>query len=153
MSNELNKEEVTPVVEDATPLTARLQDGEPLLPAYLNTEDTVKAVHDIVSKYKEMVDQESDEDVADIIEEITEEPVVEQKAAKPETKTTKPKSSKKKEEDKIVAVFSTKNVTWNGVGKVYRGYNIVTQEEADLWATRSHIRVATPEEVAKEFGL
>lgn len=52
-----------------------------------------------------------------------------------------------------VAVHSTRNVTWNGVGKVYTGYNIVTQEQADKWLTRDHIRLATPQEVAKEFGL
>lgn len=60
-------------------------------------------------------------------------------------KVAKPKKDK-------IAVYSTKNVTWNGVGKVYRGYNIVTQEQADKWATRSHIRLATPEEIAREFG-
>jgi hypothetical protein len=38
------------------------------------------------------------------------------------------------------------------VGKVYRGYNIVTKEQADKWLTRDHIRLATPEEVAQEFG-
>lgn len=62
-----------------------------------------------------------------------------------------PVASAKKAE-KTVAVHSTKNVSWSGVGKVYRGYNIVTQEQADKWLTRSHIRLATPEEVAKEFG-
>jgi hypothetical protein len=39
------------------------------------------------------------------------------------------------------------------VGKVNRGYNIVTEEEAEQWATRNHIRIATPQEVAKEYGL
>lgn len=51
-----------------------------------------------------------------------------------------------------VAVFSTRNVTWGGVGKVYRGYNIVTKDAAEKWLTRDHCRLATPEEVAKEFG-
>jgi hypothetical protein len=51
-----------------------------------------------------------------------------------------------------VALFSTKNVTWSEVGKVYRGYNIVEKDAAEKWLTRSHIRIATPEEVAKEFG-
>jgi hypothetical protein len=67
----------------------------------------------------------------------------------------KPKADVKvnpKPEVEKVAVYSTKNVTWNGVGKVYRGYNIVTQEAADQWLTRSHIRMATPAEVAQEFG-
>lgn len=56
-----------------------------------------------------------------------------------------------KEVDKV-AVYSTRNVTWNGVGKVYRGYNIVTKDEAEQWLKRDHIRIATPEEVAKEFN-
>jgi hypothetical protein len=147
MSNELNNE------ESGTPLLARLQDGEPVIPQL--SEESQAAIKEVVAKYSENVDQlEEAADVESIVEEITEEPAVEaEKPAKTEPKPSKPKTSKKKDEDKIVAVFSTKNVTWSGVGKVYRGYNIVTQEEADLWATRSHIRVATPEEVAKEFGL
>jgi hypothetical protein len=64
------------------------------------------------------------------------------------------KVSEKPEKPKVekVAIFSTKNVTWGSVGKVYRGYNIVSKDEAEHWLTRSHIRLATPEEVAKEFG-
>ena len=70
-------------------------------------------------------------------------------AVKEPKKATPAKSKNKKE---TVALFSSKNVTWNGVGKVYRGYNIVTKEEADKWLTREHIRVATPEEVARAYG-
>lgn len=73
--------------------------------------------------------------------------------------TSKPAKQPAKSEDIIaknkvetVAVFSTRNVTWNGVGKVYRGFNIVSVDEADMWLTRDHIRLATPEEVAEEFG-
>ena len=72
-----------------------------------------------------------------------------------ERKKTTKKTSKKAEAEPVdekVAVFSTRNVTWPGVGKVYRGYNIVSKEAADSWLTRSHIRLATPEEVAEEFG-
>jgi len=58
-------------------------------------------------------------------------------------------TAKKKE---TVAIYSERNVSWTSVGKVYRGYNIVTQEQADKWLTRSHCRLATPEEVAQEFG-
>lgn len=65
-------------------------------------------------------------------------------------KAATPKKEKKTKE--TVAVFSTKNVTWPGVGKVYLGYNIVGKEESEKWLTRAHIRIATPEEVAKEFG-
>ena len=72
--------------------------------------------------------------------------------------TTAPKASANKKTSKAptkkdtVALYSTKNVTWSEVGKVYRGYNIVEKDAAEKWLTRSHIRVATPEEVAKEFG-
>jgi len=71
------------------------------------------------------------------------------------TAVRQPKPSKKKAETAVVekvAIHSTKNVTWSEVGKVYRGYNIVAKDAADKWLTRSHIRLATPEEVAKEFG-
>lgn len=54
-----------------------------------------------------------------------------------------------------VAVYSSKNVSWDGVGKIKRGYNILPKDVADKWiTTRSHhARLATPEEVAKEFGV
>jgi hypothetical protein len=62
------------------------------------------------------------------------------------------KKEKAAEVKEKVAIYSTKNVTWSEVGKVYRGYNIVEKDAAEKWLTRSHIRTATPEEVAKEFG-
>ena len=62
------------------------------------------------------------------------------------------KNSKSQEKKETVALYSTKNVSWSEVGKVYRGYNIVEKDAADKWLTRPHIRMATPEEVAKEFG-
>jgi hypothetical protein len=66
---------------------------------------------------------------------------------------TKKVVGKKAAEPKdTVAIRSTKNVTWPGVGKVYTGINIVEKDAAEKWLTRSHITVATPEEVAKEFG-
>jgi hypothetical protein len=62
------------------------------------------------------------------------------------------KNTSKPEKEITSAVFSTKNVTWEGVGKVYRGYNIVSEEDAKKWLTRGHIRLATPEEIKEEFG-
>jgi hypothetical protein len=67
-----------------------------------------------------------------------------------EPKPAKPAKSDKKEE--TVAIKSTKNVSWSEVGKVYVGINIVSKSAADKWLTRSHVSLATPEEVAKEFG-
>lgn len=51
-----------------------------------------------------------------------------------------------------VAVHSTKSVRWEEVGAISKGYNIVTKAQADKWLTRSHVRIATPEEVKKAFG-
>jgi len=62
------------------------------------------------------------------------------------------KTPKTKNEEETVAVKSTKNVSWPGVGKVYVGINIVPKSAADKWVTRSHISLPTPEEVAREFG-
>jgi hypothetical protein len=52
-----------------------------------------------------------------------------------------------------VAIYSTKNVRWEEAnGAVYKGVNIVTQYQADKWLTRSHVRIATPDEVEKALG-
>lgn len=51
-----------------------------------------------------------------------------------------------------VALHSTSNVRWPEVGSLYKGYNIVTKDQADKWLTRSHVRLATPEEVKKALG-
>lgn len=73
------------------------------------------------------------------------------KKAQDEAKKTKAiKPSKTKSE--TVAIYSTKNVFWPEVGRVYSGYNIVDKEVSEKWLTRDHIRSATPEEVAREFG-
>lgn len=50
-----------------------------------------------------------------------------------------------------VAIFSTKNVSWVGVGSVSKGYNFVTKPHAEKWLTRSHTREATPQEVANNL--
>jgi hypothetical protein len=51
-----------------------------------------------------------------------------------------------------VAIYSTNNVSWTSVGKITKGYNIVSKEEAEKWVTRKSVRIATPEEVASFYG-
>jgi preprotein translocase subunit SecD len=63
---------------------------------------------------------------------------------KEEVKKQEPKKQK-------VALYSSRNVYWEGVGEVQRGYNFVTPEQAEKWATRIHIRIATPEEIKEVF--
>jgi hypothetical protein len=111
-----------------------------------------------------------DQDIVDVKEEVVTipEPTVEKtvvetvedgvvgtsvKAAKTTKKIEKPKPTVKANLKEKVAIHSTKNVTWSSVGTVYVGFNIVTPAVAEKWLERKHIRLATPEEVAKEFGL
>lgn len=70
----------------------------------------------------------------------------------PKKKSTTKKAAPKKEHKPTVALHSTKNVVWEGVGKIDKGYNIVSAAHAKEWLTRSHVREATPEEVAREYG-
>lgn len=144
-------------------------------------EDLAKLTEDEVTTVTEKVeDVVVEEAVAEVpaeeptVEDIVEEPAVEVKPVitapvptpkpglgfvgngamgvatfKEEKKPVAKKAEKKKE---TVAIHSTRNVTWAEVGKVYIGYNIVTKEAADKWLTRDHTRLATPEEVAQEFG-
>ncbi len=72
------------------------------------------------------------------------------KAPKPAPVAKSKKAAVK--EDKV-AIHSERNVSWEGVGKIYRGFNIVSKDAADKWTTRSYVRLATPAEVAKEYGL
>jgi hypothetical protein len=51
-----------------------------------------------------------------------------------------------------VALYSTRHVVWEGVGKIEKGYSIVSKTDADKWLTRGHTRLATPEELAREYG-
>lgn len=67
-------------------------------------------------------------------------------------KKTVNQTAPKKEKEPVVALYSSKNVVWESVGKVDKGYNIVTKAAAEKWLTRSHIREATPEEIAREYG-
>ncbi len=106
------------------------------------------------------------------VEAVTPEPIAEKAVEAPEAKEpvqslgfTKtgaigsmaadgPKKEIKPEVDNSekVAIHSTKSVRWEEVGAISKGYNIVTKEQADKWLTRSHVRIATPEEVKKAFG-
>ena len=58
----------------------------------------------------------------------------------------KPKPTEK------VAIYSARNLHWNGVGQLNKGYNIVTKEDADKWITNKSVRTATPEEVKRAYG-
>jgi len=59
--------------------------------------------------------------------------------------------TKEKNKDKPVekiAVYSEKNLHWNGVGELEKGYNILSKEDSEKWLTNKSVRLATPDEVA-----
>jgi len=70
--------------------------------------------------------------------------------AKP--KAEKPVAIKEAKKEDTVALFSKGNLHWDEVGKLQRGYNIVSKAAADKWLTFPTVRVATPEEVAADFA-
>lgn len=62
--------------------------------------------------------------------------------------------SKKKKDGKIekVAVYSSRNLHWNGVGELNVGYNILSKEESEKWLKHKAVRIASADEVAKYYG-
>jgi hypothetical protein len=119
-------------------------------------------VESVLAELDQEAAEENKEDVVTLPESKAEKTTVESvennvvgTSTKPTKAAKNPKLTTVKKEGKPekVAIHSSKNASWNGVGSVYRGYNIVLPEHAEKWLTRNHIRPATPEEVAKEFGL
>lgn len=51
-----------------------------------------------------------------------------------------------------MALYSERNLHWNGVGALVKGYNIVTKEESVKWLTHKAVREASPKEVARHYG-
>lgn len=59
---------------------------------------------------------------------------------------------KKSDPKEKVAIYSAKNIFWNGIGTLNVGYNIVSKEASEMWLTRNGVREATPQEIAKHYG-
>jgi len=71
----------------------------------------------------------------------------------PADRSPKLKATEPEREVETVAVFSTRNVLWEDIGQIKKGFNFVSKETADVWLTRNHVRLATPDEVAEEYGV
>jgi hypothetical protein len=150
MSEEINNEEVLP---------ATLAEGETVIP-----EDKVEEIKEAIEEVSKTEKVEEAVVASDVISApepagVPTQPGIGIVGDGAMGSTTvpvppKPKAAKKPAavKEDTVAIHSTRNVTWSGVGKVYSGFNIVTQEQADKWLTRNHVRVATPQEVAQGFG-
>lgn len=72
------------------------------------------------------------------------------------TASTKKETSKPKEDPKPtqVAVYSSGKLAHPALGRLDKGYNIVTPAQADEWMKLSNkVRMATPEEVAAAYEV
>ncbi len=118
----------------------------------INEEEQFLALH--AEEAEEIAAKKEAEATEEVAEEKEEPVLVEEKVFDvAEEKPAKAAKTEKKSAEKTVALLSTRNVNWNGVGSVQVGYNIVTEEQAEKWLTRNHITLATPEDVAKGYGL
>jgi hypothetical protein len=142
-----------------------------------NNNDEMRSIHDYVEESAQVepvaepvVEAVAEPVVEAVVEPVVEtvvEPVAEAPAVEPEqalgfTATgaigsmaadgKKKKVQPTKDLGDKVALYSTSNVRWPEVGSLYKGYNIVDKEQSEKWLTRSHVRVATPEEVKKALG-
>jgi hypothetical protein len=55
-------------------------------------------------------------------------------------------------EGEKVAVLSSRNMVWQGVGKLLKGYNFVSKDDAEKWLTLEAVKLATPEEIKSNLG-
>lgn len=69
----------------------------------------------------------------------------------PNDSKTEAVKEEKKEPEKV-ALYSTKNIHWNGLGALTVGYNIVSKEASEKMITHKSVRIASPEEVASYYG-
>jgi hypothetical protein len=119
---------VEDVVEEVKPEPALLSEGEAIIP-----EDKKEAIEELVQGLAPLSTGAIGV------------------GKQPKPKKEKPAAPKKEKEK--VAIRSTKNVSWMGVGQVKIGINYVSPAEAKEWQKRDHITVLSPEDVAKEYGL
>jgi hypothetical protein len=132
-------------------MPAMLQEGEALIPEELAKKYT-KFVEDLENKEnrQKMIKSEKKPSTGKKVTSVkssAEGAIGSASADRPEKPVAKTRPKKA-----TVAIYSDRNVSWIGIGKISKGYNIVTPEQAEKWLTRNHVREATPEEVASEFG-
>lgn len=69
------------------------------------------------------------------------------------TKTIEPKKEPAEVPTNKTVLYSLRNLHWDEVGQLKKGFNIVTKEAAEKWLTRKGaVRQATPEELARHYG-
>jgi hypothetical protein len=77
-----------------------------------------------------------------------------QELSEKETKEeTLPKIEVNLKDNNTVALFAAGNISQAKWGELSKGYNIVSKETANFWLAHRTVRLATPEEVAKHYGV
>jgi Mg2+ and Co2+ transporter CorA len=107
-----------------------------------DSNDEVLAVEETVETPAETIEEavvEAPEEATAPVEEVVEVKQKKQKA-----------SQEAAPKEDVVAIFSTKNISWAEIGSLKTGYNLVPAETAEQWLTANirGIRKATPDEVA-----
>ena len=70
----------------------------------------------------------------------------------PEQVKMKEKRERPDNEEKV-AVFSSRNLFWNGVGELNQGYTILPKEVSEKWLSHKAVRIASPQEVARHYRV
>ena len=131
---------------------AMLAEGESVIPKELaeKYEDAVKKLQDKENRQNQVKSEtKAKGGKKNSSMQGAEDGIIKSATADRPKKTT----TSKKPPKETVAIYSDRNVSWVGVGKIVKGYNIVTPAQAKQWLTRNHVREATPEEVASQFGV
>ena len=110
-------------------------------------EAAIEEIEEPTPAVEEVVEAPAVEE--EIAEVPTEEPVVKEKP-----KAKKAEKAKPVADGGLVALFSERNVNWDGVGRLKLGYNIVSQEVADKWLASGskRVRLVNPEEIATKVA-
>jgi cell division protein FtsN len=112
----------------------------------------------IKSSYdKKYVPKKLDDKVEDVVEDKPK-TTAKKTTTKKTTSTTKTsttsKSTKEEKAPSQVAVYSDGKLSHPALGRLTKGYNIVSKEQADEWMKVStKVRLATPEEVASAYEV
>ena len=124
---------------------------------YLIPKDMTPGVRNLRSKVRSLGAKENAEYLAqkaDMIDEQWKNVLSEEENA-----ARQPKNYKRVRDGKVIdpnekiAVYSERNVFWEEVGRLQRGYSFMTREEAKPWLQLRGVREATPDEVAMHFNL
>jgi hypothetical protein len=120
--------------------------------------ENVESIYSTTEPQNEDTFEYADFDLADDMSEIesevtgqTEEPTVAEMPKPVQEVKASASDNKAYETDKVVPVYSSKNLFKYGLGGLDIGYSVITQKEADFWLGHKAVRSATPEEVAKEY--